>query len=280
MKREVGLFMIKKINQTRQPGRSLPRWFTSSVRAILIKPFIYIVTLFFLLILWHWGSVSLNMAMLPTPKATLIALARLFTANTIQSHLLASFNRVFLSILLSFVIGLPLGLVIGYERFPDRFFSPLIYLLYPIPKIVFMPLIIVFMGLGDASRIFLIVFILVFQVIVTTRDAVKKIPEEMLDSLYALGGKRRNAYLHVLLPSALADVLTTLRLSVGMAFAVLFLAETYAARLGLGYLIMDSWTRVEYADMFAAILTMALLGVAFFLVIDLLEWRLCRWRRS
>lgn len=251
-----------------------------ATKAILTKPLTYLITLILLLALWHLASVSLHLVMLPTPGATLAALVKLLVADTLQPHLWASFYRVLLSILIAFVLGLPLGLAIGYERPLERFLSPLIYLLYPIPKIVFMPLIMVFLGIGDTSKIFLIVFILFFQVVVTTRDAVKKIPEETLDSLYALGGKRRQAYFYVLLPAALADVLTTLRLSVGMAFAVLFLAESYATRLGLGYFIMDAWVRAEFAEMFAAILTMAMLGVLFFVVIDLLEWRLCRWRRN
>jgi NitT/TauT family transport system permease protein len=143
-----------------------------------------------------------------------------------------------------------------------------------------MPIIILFLGLDDTSKVFLIVFVLFFQVVVTTRDAVKKVPSETLDSFYALGGKRYQTYFHVLWPAALADVLTMLRQSVGMAMAVLFLAETYATDRGLGFLIVDFKSRVEYDKMYAAILVMAVLGVAFFMVIDLLEWRFCRWRRQ
>jgi NitT/TauT family transport system permease protein len=167
----------------------------------------------------------------------------------------------------------------GYSPKVDRILAPLVYLIYPIPKIVFLPLILLFLGLGDTSKIFLISFIVFFQILVTTRDAARKIPSQVIDSLRSLGGKRHHIYRHVLLPATLPDVLTALRLSMGTAIAVLFFAESFATTEGLGYFIMDAWSRAAPDEMFAGIIMMGLLGVFLFLIVDALESFLCRWQK-
>lgn len=232
----------------------------------------------FLLALWQYAAWSINTPMLPTPQAAIRATTRLLLEANLGRHLWISTYRVVLSTLLSFLLGLPLGLIMGYERQIDRFLAPLVYITYPIPKIVFLPLILLFLGLGDRSKIFLITFIVFFQILVTTRDAVRKVPAETVSSLRSLGGNRAQVYRYVLLPASLPDVLTSLRLSMGTAIAVLFFAESFATTEGLGYFIMDSWSRAAPDEMFAGIIMMALLGVSLFIVIDLLETILCRWQ--
>ena len=237
----------------------------------------YIGAALFLLALWHYAAWSLKTPLLPTPEAALKATMRLFEAD-LGRHLWVSTYRVVISTLIALFLGLPLGLIMGYERKIDRFLAPLVYLTYPIPKIVFLPLILLFLGLGDPSKIFLITFIVFFQILVTTRDAVRKVQSETISSLRSLGGNRAQVYRYVLLPASLPDVLTALRLSMGTAIAVLFFAESFATTEGLGYFIMDSWSRAAPDEMFAGIIMMALLGVSLFVVVDLLEKVLCRWQ--
>lgn len=231
----------------------------------------------FLLALWQFAAWDLKTPLLPTPGSAFRATARLMNDN-LGRHLWVSTYRVMASTLISLLLGLPLGLIMGYERRIDRFLAPLIYILYPIPKIVFLPLILLFLGLGDQSKIFLITFIVFFQILVTTRDAVRKIPSETISSLRSLGGSRGQVYRYVLLPASLPDVLTSLRLSMGTAIAVLFFAESFATTEGLGYFIMDAWSRAAPDEMFAGIIMMALLGVGLFILVDLLETFLCRWQ--
>lgn len=238
----------------------------------------YLGAVLFLLALWQYAAWSLNTPLLPTPQAAISATARLLFEASLGRHLWVSTYRVVLSTLLSLLLGLPLGLIMGYERRIDRFLAPLVYITYPIPKIVFLPLILLFLGLGDRSKIFLITFIVFFQILVTTRDAVRKVPAETVSSLCSLGGNRAQVYRYVLLPASLPDVLTSLRLSMGTAIAVLFFAESFATTEGLGYFIMDSWSRAAPDEMFAGILMMALLGVSLFIVVDLLETIFCRWQ--
>ena len=238
----------------------------------------YLGAVLFLLALWQYAAWSLSTPLLPTPMSALRATARLLLKENLGRHLWVSTYRVVLSTLLSLLLGLPLGLIMGYERRIDRFLAPLVYITYPIPKIVFLPLILLFLGLGDRSKIFLITFIVFFQILVTTRDAVRKVPSETVSSLRSLGGNRAQVYRYVLLPASLPDVLTSLRLSMGTAIAVLFFAESFATTEGLGYFIMDSWSRAAPDEMFAGIIMMALLGVGLFIVVDILETIFCRWQ--
>lgn len=230
-------------------------------------------------LVWVWQIAALRLAtpLLPTPGLAFAATGRLLEGK-LGEHLWVSTYRVVLSTLISLLLGLPLGLLMGHERKIDRFLAPLVYLTYPIPKIVFLPLILLFLGLGDRSKIFLITFIVFFQILVTTRDAVRKVPSEMIASLRSLGGNRIQIYRYVLLPASLPDVLTALRLSMGTAIAVLFFAESFATTEGLGYFIMDAWSRSAPDEMFAGIMMMALLGVSLFIFVDVLENILCRWQ--
>ena len=238
----------------------------------------YLGAVLFLLAVWQYAAWSLETPLLPTPLAAVRATVRLLLDENLGKHLWVSTDRVVLSTLLSLLLGLPLGLIMGYERRIDRFLAPLVYITYPIPKIVFLPLILLFLGLGDSSKIFLITFIVFFQILVTTRDSVRKVPVETVSSLRSLGGNRAQVYRYVLLPASLPDVLTSLRLSMGTAIAVLFFAESFATTEGLGYFIMDSWSRAAPDEMFAGIIMMALLGVGLFIVVDFLETIFCRWQ--
>ncbi|AET67867.1 ABC-type nitrate/sulfonate/bicarbonate transport system, permease component [Desulfosporosinus orientis DSM 765] len=241
------------------------------------KFFGYLGATVFLLALWQYAAWSLNSPLLPTPKAAITATIRLLDGN-LGRHLWVSTYRVVISTVTALLIGLPLGLVMGYEKRIDGFLAPLVYITYPIPKIVFLPLILLLLGLGDVSKIFLITFIVFFQILVTTRDAVRKVPAETISSLRSLGGSRAQIYRYVLLPASLPDVFTSLRLSMGTAIAVLFFAESFATTEGLGYFIMDSWSRAAPDEMFAGIIMMALLGVGLFMVVDFFDNILCRWQ--
>ncbi|NLL51125.1 MAG: ABC transporter permease [Peptococcaceae bacterium] len=238
----------------------------------------YLGAFLFLIIFWHLAAIFINLPILPTPGKALAASWRLLQGE-LTGHLLISSYRVLVSLLISFLLGVPLGLWMGYSSRADRLLAPIVYLTYPIPKIVFLPLILLFLGLGDVSKIFLLTLIVFYQILVTTRDAVRKISVETIDSLRSLGGTKTQIYKYVLWPASLPDVLTALRISTGTAIAVLFFAESFATTKGLGYFIMDAWARSAPDEMFAGILIMGVLGVVLFLAVDVLEYVFCRWQK-
>ena len=237
----------------------------------------YLTTGLLLLAGWWLTAWLIDHSALPAPHRALTSFYNQLS-NGLLVHVGVSLYRVLVSLAVSLALGVPLGLLLGRNRRLDSFLAPAIYLTYPIPKVVFMPVLFVLLGLGDLSKIVLISLIVFYQVLVTTRDAARHLEEEYVLSVQSLGAGTWQLYAHVYFPGCLPEILTSLRLGLGTAMAVLFLTETYATRQGIGYFIMDSLSRMAYADMFAGILAMGLMGFFLYLVIDGLEKRVCLWK--
>ena len=154
------------------------------------------------------------------------------------------------------------------------------FLSYPVPKAVFLPVLLVLLGIGNMSIVALITLIVFFQILVTARDAARQIPSGSVTSVRSLGATRWQVFRHVVLPASMPDVFTALRISSGTAIAVLFFSESIAGQTGLGWYIYDAWGRIAYSEMFAGILAMALLGVVLYEIIESAERRVCRWTRA
>jgi ABC-type nitrate/sulfonate/bicarbonate transport system permease component len=194
------------------------------------------------------------------------------------SHFLVSLWRVVASMLLAVALAAPAGLIMGQSQSVNRLFSPLVYLTYPMPKVVLVPVVVLFLGVGDAAKIAVITLILFFQILVLVRDAAANLRAELINSVRSLGAGRRALFFYVYLPASLPAVLTALRVSVGTAVAVLYVAELYATQLGLGYYIfLQGSSLFNYPAMYAGIVAMALLGLGLYFAVDWLERRLCPW---
>lgn len=230
-----------------------------------------------LIIGWQLSSLSVAASLLPPPLVVGQAfLAALPTG--LAWHGFISAYRVALGILLAVLVAAPLGLLLGQNPRWDRVGAPLIYLTYPIPKIVLLPVVLLFFGLGEVSKVFMIFLILFFQVLVVVRDASHGVRPELLHSVRSLGAGRAQLFRYVYLPACLPAILTSLRVTSGTAVAVLFFVEAIATNAGLGYyIIIEGWGRMAYPQMYAGVLAMSLLGVALYLGLDVLERRLCAW---
>lgn len=185
-----------------------------------------------------------------------------------------------ISLLAALAPAVALGMVLGRVEKFDRYAAPLIYLTYPVPKIIFLPLVITLLGLGELSKIFLISVIVFFQILVTTRDASRQVNKSMVDSMLSLGAGELHIYRHVIYPACLPKILTALRISLGTAIAVLFFSETIANRGGIGgigYHLMEAWARLEWDVMFAGIIAMGIMGFALYLLLEWVEKKLCPW---
>ncbi|MFO7321340.1 MAG: ABC transporter permease [Chloroflexota bacterium] len=237
------------------------------------------IDLIVLLAVWFVAAEALDLRMLPSPLQVLEVFWSELTEGKLGMHLLISTRRILISTALGVALAAPLAIVAAQLQLLDRFLTPLMYFLYPVPKVVFLPVILVFLGLTDTSRVFLITLIIFFQVYVIVRDAAGQVRPETLDSVYSLGASRWHMLRYVYIPVTIPAIMTALKISAGTAIAVLFIAESFATTTGLGYYIMiESWGRVAYANMYAGILAISLLGSILFLVTSFLERRLGRWR--
>lgn len=231
-----------------------------------------------LLIIWQLAAWLVNRPILPPP---LVVIGEFIDelGNGLVGHFLVSLWRVIASTVLAIALAAPIGLVLGQSQGLNKIFSPLIYLIYPIPKVVFVPVVLLFLGLGDAPKIVIIFLILFFQILVLVRDQAVNLRPELIQSVRSLGAGRRALYRYVYLPASLPAILTALRQSVGTAVAVLYVAELFATQKGLGYYIyLNGSTLFNYAAMYAGIVAMSILGLGLYFTVDWLEHKLCPWQ--
>jgi NitT/TauT family transport system permease protein len=230
--------------------------------------------------LWALAAALVHRPFLPSPLAAASRLGGRLADGSLALHLGASAYRVGLALAITAPFGAILGLAAGRSRRLDAFVSPFVYLLHPLPKVAFLPVIMLFLGLGDAAKVFLIGLIIFGQILVSARDAARAVPEAMIDTMRSMKASRLDIARHVVVPASLPALLSALRVGLGTAVAVLFIAETFASETGLGWYIVDAWTRVDYPDMYAAIIALSLFGLGCYLAVDAAEALLCRWRDS
>jgi NitT/TauT family transport system permease protein len=227
---------------------------------------------------WWLLALLLDVPILPAPPVVLAAFVR-GMAGELGLHFAASLWRVLASMGISIALAVPAGLALGQSQRLNRLFSPIIYLLFPIPKVVFVPILLLFLGVGNTAKITIIFLILFFQILVLVRDQAAALRPELLLSVRSLGAGRRALFRFVYLPASLPAILTGLRQSIGTAIAVLYVAELFATHLGLGYYIyLHGSTLFDYPKMYAGILAMSLLGLGLYLAVDWLERRWCAWQ--
>ncbi|MDJ0668206.1 MAG: ABC transporter permease subunit [Desulfobacterales bacterium] len=230
------------------------------------------------LILWLAAAALINRPILPSPLTVLPLFGRLFLAE-LGLHFLASAGRVLAAILLAVATAVPAGLALGQMPALNRLFAPLIAIVYPIPKIVLLPVIYVLMGITDLSKIFLIALIIFFPIMVVVRDEAAGLHHDLLMSVRSLGAGRRALFRYVYLPASLPAVLTALRVSIGTAVAVLFIAEQSLTTYGLGYyIVVETYQVLLYPQMYAGILGMSLLGLLLYFAVYGMERRINRHR--
>ncbi len=230
-----------------------------------------------LTVLWYLLSALIDRPILPFPHTVFWVFVREMPGE-LGKHFVHSLLRVLMSISLGIVTAGPLGIVLGQSQRLNRLLSPFLYLLYPIPKVVLVPVAILFFGLGELPKVLIIYLIIFFQILVLVRDQAEKLRPELILSVRSLGAGRRALFRFVYLPATLPSIFTAIRQSTGTAIAVLYLAELFATRYGLGYYIyLTGSTLFDYPAMYAGILSMSLLGLGLYFGIDRLERRLCPW---
>ncbi|NWG07932.1 MAG: ABC transporter permease [Chloroflexi bacterium] len=231
-----------------------------------------------LLAVWQAAAMIVDLPILPPPLEVLGVFFRELRRDLLV-HFAVSLWRVSAGMTLSVLAAAPAGLAIGGSKKLNRFFSPFIYLLYPIPKVVLVPVVILFLGIGDMAKIVILFLILFFQILVLVRDQASGLPPQLIQSLRSLGAGRRALFRFVYLPASLPAILTALRQSIGTAVAVLYVTELSATRYGLGYYIyFKGSTLLDYPAMYAGVVAMSILGLGMYFAVDWAERTLCKWK--
>jgi len=219
-----------------------------------------------------------NPIFLPGPWLVLGALVELATKGQLWIHLGATLERVAIGFGTGAALGVALGLAAGYLTPVRNVVEPLVELLRPVPPLAVLPLFIVWVGIGEPSKIGFITYATFFPIFLTTVTGVRQIDPVLLRAAQSLGARGLPLFTRVILPAALPDVLTGLRLGVALAFFVIVISEFIGAEHGLGYLINDGRNFFLVPQMLGAAVVLGLLGYAGNALVRLVERRLMRWQ--
>ncbi|MBQ6634979.1 MAG: ABC transporter permease [Lachnospiraceae bacterium] len=231
-----------------------------------------------LLLLWQIAALGLDRYFLPAPLETVHTLKNLLREAKTWSHVAASFRRITLGMLLGLLCALPLGILMGRAPAADAVLGSFFRLVYPIPKVVFMPIVVVMLGIGDGSKIFLIFLAVLFQITIIIRDSTASLDPVLSDVMRSMKAGPVFTLVHLILPGILPGILTALKATLGTSVALLMITELFASTSGLGYFIMNSMDARKYPEMYSGILLLMAMSALIYVFLEILEKALCRWR--
>jgi ABC-type nitrate/sulfonate/bicarbonate transport system permease component len=228
------------------------------------------------IVIWEVLSWRFQPLFLPSPRLTLSAVGELWEDGTLLQSIGASLARIMAGWSLGLIIGIPVGIVMGYFSFVRRLLDPYVEFFRFIPPIAFVTLAVIWLGPGEASKVALILYTTIFIVTINTIAGVLSVSELRLRAAASLGAGRAQTLLTVIVPSTVPYMVTGARLAMGNSFLTIVSAEIVAAQVGLGSMI---WTSRNYGKtewVFVGIITLGLLGYACDRVVRIVVQRLLR----
>ncbi|MCQ4630478.1 ABC transporter permease [Shinella lacus] len=212
------------------------------------------------------------------PSAIAAAAVRLTASGELISATYSSLRIVAISFGLATIIGLALGLLIGRYRYVEAAADWLVNALYCTPKVAIVPLVIIWFGLGDSAKIFIVTLLTVFPILINAIAGVKNVPRNLIDVGAAFDATEPEIFRKIILPSALPYMMTGLRLGIGRGLIGMVVAEFYTAINGLGAMIVKYGNQYDTASMFVPILVLMLLGVTLTIALRSLDKYFAPWR--
>ncbi len=218
---------------------------------------------------------------LPSPTTVAVSLVNLVTTgfvdSTLAQHTLASLLRIFAALAASVVIGIPVGLAIATSRIGKGIFDPIVEFLRPLPPLAYLPLIIIWVGIGETSKIVVISLAMLPAIILSTVAGVKSVSADRVNAARAFGATPTQVLRHVTLPSALPSILTGVRIALGAGWSTLVAAELVAATRGLGFMIQAAAQFLVTDVVIGGILAIAVIAFLLETIARLIERRFVPW---
>lgn len=213
-----------------------------------------------------WSAMSYSGAVppmfLPTPTAVLQAGYQMFVDDNLTTDVVASCLRVLAGFMVAAIVGVPMGIAMGTFYSMESLFTPFVGTVRYMPVAAFVPLIVIWVGLGEESKILIVTLGVVLYNAIMVADAVKFIPNEMINVAYTLGANRWDVLFRVIIPATFPSVLDTLRVNISVAWNYLVIAELVAAQSGLGYKIIQAQRFLQTEKVLFCIAIIGLIGLA------------------
>ena len=201
-----------------------------------------------------------------------------FTNTSLMEHARVSAARVFGAFLLACLVGIPLGLAMGMSPFARGVFDPPLEFYRPIPPLAYLPLMIIWFGIGETSKVLLIFLSVLAPVALGARSGVKSAAIEQIHAAYSFGASRWQVMRHVILPSALPEILTAMRIGIGFGWTTLVAAEMVAATKGLGYMVLSASQFLQTSTVIMGIIVIAAIAYGFDLLMRFVERKVVPWK--
>lgn len=219
----------------------------------------------------------LSARVLPSPVHVVLAFWNLAVSGELYKHVLVSTQRALLGLAIGGGLGLLFGLVNGSAKWCDALFDSSIQMVRNIPALAMIPLVILWFGIDEAAKLFLIAVAVFFPIYINTYHGIKSVDPQLVEMGRAYGLSRWQLYRQVVLPGALASILVGLRFALGLMWVILIVAETISSQSGIGYLTMNAREFLQTDVVLVGILLYAILGKIADSLARLLEKRLLRW---
>ncbi|MDA8346979.1 MAG: ABC transporter permease [Thermaerobacter sp.] len=219
---------------------------------------------------------------LPSPLSVAREIPVLFTTGyggqTLLTDIWVSTARITVGFLVAVCVGVPIGILMASSEIVFQAIDPLLQFIRPVPPLAYIPLLIVWFGIGEVSKGLLIFLGTIPVIVINTISGVRSIPRQRLHVAQCLGATRLQILRYVILPSALPEIFTGMRVGIGVAWTCLVAAEIIAASAGLGWLVQEAGQEVQVGIIFIAITVIGLIGYGMELVIRLIERAAVPWK--
>ncbi|RWL96230.1 MAG: ABC transporter permease subunit [Mesorhizobium sp.] len=262
----------------RRPSRRLRRAASASAFGISLATLAALIALWFLAAQFGWASPLF----LPSPADVLTQFSAVaadgYANGTLLDHTLASLGRIAAALGVGIFVGIPLGLLMGLNRWVKGIFSVPIDLYWGLPPLAYLPLLIIWLGIGETSKIVLLSLSTFAPICFAAQAGVRSVPAERINAALSLGASRLQLFASIILPSALPEILTGLKIAIGAGLSTLVAAELIAAQSGLGYMIMSAANFLATDVVFVGLIVIAVLAFAFTSGMRWLEHRLIPWK--
>ncbi|MDX3973893.1 ABC transporter permease subunit [Shinella sp.] len=207
-----------------------------------------------------------------------LALTEGVSNSTLAQHTLASIGRVFGAFLLALVTAVPIGILMGVNRFVRGLFDPIIEFYRPLPPLAYLPLVIIWLGIGEFPKVFLIYLAIFAPMAIAARAGVRSVSTEQIHAAYAMGATQGQVIGQVIMKAALPEIFTGMRIGIGVGWTTLVAAEMVAANRGLGFMVLNAAENLESDTVIMGIFIIGLFAFAFDLLIRYLEKTLIPWK--
>jgi len=248
-----------------QPGRSAWKAVATPFQAVSRPLSITLSVLVWVAVIGGWFALTYSGAVkemfLPRPESVLSTTIRMALDGSLWEHVLASVQVVLIGFVLSSIVAVPLGLTMGTYRIVQAALDPLVNFIRYLPVTSFVPLFILWIGIGIEQRVAVIIFGIFFQQLVMIADSARSVQRDLVNAAYTLGTKRSDTVFHIVFPATLPNVLDVLRVTMGWAWTYLVVAELVAARSGLGYISLKAMRGFQVDVIFMAIALIGILGL-------------------